>query len=292
MKLALVGLGNMGTGMARNLLRAGHTLTIHNRTRAKADALAGEGAAVAESAGDAVRDAEAVLTMLADDAAVEASVWGSGGLDAGLPPGAIHISCSTISTQLAHRLDAHHGRIGQRYLSAPVFGRPEAAAAGSLLVVAAGQPDLIDRCRPIFEAIGRQTFIAGSEPWQANALKLCGNFMIASVLESFGEANATLRKAGIDPHLFLQVMTTLFGSPVYANYGRSIADERFNPAGFALRLGLKDIRLVLETAQECQSPMPVASLIRDHMLSAMAAGQSEDDWSSLVRVSARAAGLS
>ena len=291
MKLALIGLGNMGSGMARNLIRAGHTLTIYNRTRAKAEALSTDGAAVADSPAKAVGDAEGVLTMLADDDAVEAVVFGAEGFAAALQPGAIHISCSTISTQLVRRLQTRHAKKGQPYLSAPVFGRPEAAAAGSLLVVAAGPAALIDRCRPIFQAIGRETFIAGSEPWQANALKLCGNFMIASVLESLGEANATLRKAGVDPHLFLQVMTTLFGSPVYANYGRMIADQQFSPAGFALRLGFKDIRLVLETAQECESPMPVASLIRDHFLSALAAGQADEDWSSLARVSARAAGL-
>jgi len=291
MKLALIGLGNMGSGMARNLLRAGHTLTIYNRTRAKAEALSTDGAAVADSPAKAVGDAEGVLTMLADDDAVEAVVFGAEGFAAALQPGAIHISCSTISTQLVRRLQTRHAKKGQPYLSAPVFGRPEAAAAGSLLVVAAGPAALIDRCRPIFQAIGRETFIAGSEPWQANALKLCGNFMIASVLESFGEANATLRKAGVDAQIFLQVMTTLFGSPVYANYGRMIADQQFSPAGFALRLGFKDIRLVLETAQECESPMPVASLIRDHFLSALAAGQADEDWSSLARVSARAAGL-
>jgi 3-hydroxyisobutyrate dehydrogenase-like beta-hydroxyacid dehydrogenase len=271
----------MGAHMARNLLRAGHTLTVHNRTRSKADALAAEGAKKADSPADAVSSCDAVLTMLSDDQAVEAAVFGSAGIASGLPAGAIHISCSTISTNLARRLAQEHNERGQS----------EAAEARKLLVVAAGSKDLIDRCQEVFDAIGRQTFVAGQEPWQANAVKLCGNFMIASMIESFGEANATLRKGNVDPHLFLEVMNALFASPVYANYGRIIADEQFEPAGFALRLGLKDVRLMLETAQECQAPMPVASLIRDHLLSAMAAGQADQDRSGLARVAARNAGL-
>ncbi|MBZ5626656.1 MAG: NAD-binding protein [Acidobacteriia bacterium] len=151
--------------------------------------------------------------------------------------------------------------------------------------------DLVERCRPVFEALGRQTFAAGLLPWQANAVKLCGNFMIASMLETFGEAFTTMRKAGVDCHLFLETMTALFGSPVSANDGRIMADERFEPAGFALTLGLKDVRLVLETAQEYASPMPLASLIRDHLLSAVAHGQADLDCSSISRVIARNAGL-
>ena len=291
MNLAFLGTGRMGSGMARNLLHAGHQVIVYNRTPEKAEILANEGARVANSPAEAVRDCDAAITMLADDAAVLYTVFGKDGLDASLQNGAVHISCSTISTALARRLAAEHAARSQSYLSAPVFGRPEAAEAKKLLVVAAGAADVIDRCRGAFDAIGRQTFIAGPEPWQANVLKLCGNFMIASMIECFGEANATLRKAGVEPHLFLEVMVALFGSPLYANYGRIIADEEFEPAGFALKLGLKDIRLVLEAAQECQSPMPFASVIRDHLLSAMAAGQAEEDWSSLARVASRNAGL-
>jgi len=176
-------------------------------------------------------------------------------------------------------------------VSAPVFGRPEAAEAKKLLVVTAGPAETVNRCKPVFDAMGRQTFVAGVEPWQANAVKLCGNFMIASMLETFGEAFATLRKANVAPHLFLDVMNALFASPVYAGSGRMIAEEQFEPAGFALKLGLKDIRLALETAQECASPMPIASLVRDHFLTAIALGQADLDWSSIARIAARNAGL-
>jgi 3-hydroxyisobutyrate dehydrogenase-like beta-hydroxyacid dehydrogenase len=151
--------------------------------------------------------------------------------------------------------------------------------------------ELVEHCRPLFDAIGRQTFVVGSEPSQANAVKLCGNFMIAAMLEAFGEAFATIRKADVLPHTFLEVMSMLFGSPLYANYGRLMADEKFEPAGFALRLGLKDVRLVLEAAEEFAAPMPLASLIRDHFLSAMAHGQADLDWSSVMRVAARNAGI-
>jgi 3-hydroxyisobutyrate dehydrogenase-like beta-hydroxyacid dehydrogenase len=291
MNVSFIGLGKMGSGMARNLLRAGHTVTVYNRTSSKAEPLAAEGARVSDSPAGAVRDCEVVVTMLADDDAVEQAVFGDGGLASALRAGAIHISSSTISTKLARHLAAEHAKRGQQYVSAPVFGRPEAAEAKQLLLVAAGPTETVNRCQPVFAAIGRQTFVAGAEPWQANAVKLCGNFMIASVIEGFGETYATLRKANVAPHLFLDVMNALFASPAYANYGRIIADEQFEPAGFALKLGLKDIRLALETAQECAAPMPVASLIRDHFLSAIALGQGESDWSSLGRISARNAGL-
>jgi 3-hydroxyisobutyrate dehydrogenase-like beta-hydroxyacid dehydrogenase len=281
----------MGAGMARNLLRAGHDVAGFNRSRDKVEALASEGIRVADSVADACRDADAVITMLPDDAALEGVIFGEGGVAARMGPGAAHISSSTISTAMARRLSAEHAQRRQGFLSAPVFGRPEAAEAKKLLVVAGGPAELVERFRPLFEAMGRQMFVAGREPWQANSLKLCGNFMIASMIESFGEAFAHLRKAGVDPHVFLEAMVALFGSPVYGTYGGMIADERYEPAGFALPLGLKDVRLVLAAAEECAAPMPLASVIRDRLLTAMALGQERLDWSSVARVSATNAGL-
>jgi 3-hydroxyisobutyrate dehydrogenase-like beta-hydroxyacid dehydrogenase len=291
MKIAFIGLGKMGSGMARNLLRAGHEVTVYNRSRDKAEALMGDGARVADTPADACDGCDAAMTMVADDHAVESVVFGDHGIAGALQLGAIHVSSSTISTAMARRLAAEHAAAGQGFLSAPVFGRPDAAEAKKLLVVAAGPLETVECCRPLFDAIGRQTFVAGTEPSQANAFKLCGNFMIASVLESFGEAFATLRKAEVDPHVFLDAMNALFGSPVYANYGRLIADQQFEPAGFALKLGLKDMRLALETAQECASPMPLASLLRDQFLSAVAQGLGEIDWAGVARIAARNAGL-
>jgi len=291
MNLAFIGLGKMGSGIAYNLLRAGHNLAVYNRSPEKAQALAGEGARVASSPADACRDAEAVMTMLADDHALEQVVFGKDGIAAALREHCVHISHSTISTALARRLNAEHTQRKQGFLSAPVFGRPEAAEAKRLLVLAAGPSELIERCRPLLDAIGRQTFVVGAEPWQANIAKLCGNFMIVSAIEAFGEAAAALRKAEVPPEMFLEVMTALFGSPVITNYGRAIVEETFEPAGFALRLGLKDVRLMLAASEECTAPMPLASVVRDQFIAALAHGQGELDWSSVARVAARAAGL-
>jgi 3-hydroxyisobutyrate dehydrogenase-like beta-hydroxyacid dehydrogenase len=291
MNLAFIGLGKMGAGMARNLLRAGHTVAVYNRSREKADALAADGACVADSPADACQDAEVVMTMVADDHALDEVVFGRHGVAAAMKAGCVHLSHSTISTALARKLTGEHTQRKQGYLSVPVFGRPEAAETKKLVVVAAGPNELIERCRPLFDAIGRATYVVGDEPWQANVAKLCGNFMVISAIEAFGEAYATLRKAGVAPQVFLEIMTTLFGSPVLTNYGRAIAEENFEPAGFALRLGLKDVRLILAASEECTSPMPLASLVHDHLLSALAQGQGEMDWSSMTRVVARNAGL-
>jgi 3-hydroxyisobutyrate dehydrogenase-like beta-hydroxyacid dehydrogenase len=291
MKIAFIGLGRMGVGMARNLIRAGHAVAAFNRTREKAEALAADGARVASSPADACQEAEVVMTMLADDHAVEQIVFGSDGIASAMEDDCIHVSHSTISTALARRLTAEHAQRYQGYLSVPVFGRPEHAEGKNLVVVAAGPSEQVDRCRPLFDAIGRLTFVIGTEPWQANVAKLCGNFMVISMIESLGEACATLRKAGIAPEAFLEIMNALMASPILALYGRIIALEQFEPAGFALKLGLKDVRLVLAAADECAAPMPLANIVHDHLLSALAQGQGEMDWSSMTRVIARNAGL-
>jgi 3-hydroxyisobutyrate dehydrogenase-like beta-hydroxyacid dehydrogenase len=291
MKIGFIGLGRMGMGLASNLLRAGHTVAVFNRSPEKAQALSGSGARVSSSPADACRDAEVVMTMVADDYAVEQVVFGSDGIAAAMSKECIHVSHSTISTALARRLTTEHAQRKQGYLSVPVFGRPEHAESKNLVVVAAGASELVDRCRPLFDAIGRQTFVIGAEPWQANVAKVCGNFMVISMIESLGEAYATLRKAGVAPETFLEIINSLMASPILALYGRIISQEKFEPAGFALKLGLKDVRLVLAAAEECASPMPLANLVHDHLLSALAQGQGEMDWSSMTQVIARNAGL-
>ena len=291
MKIGFVGLGKMGIGMARNLLRAGHDVTAYNRSREKADELSSDGAQVVDSPAAAAREADAVFTMLSDDTAVSDVTFGEQGSISGLKQGAAHVSSSTISVAFAKRLTEEHVKKGQQYVSGVVFGRPDAAEKKQLVFVAAGETATVDRLKPLFEAISRKVFVAGIEPWQANSVKLCGNFMIASLIEEFGETFAVMRKAQIDPHLFLDVMNELFGSPVYKNYGASIADGKFEPAGFALKLGLKDVRQAIEAAAGFEVPMPFASVLRDHFISAMANGQENMDWSSLAKVSARNAGL-
>jgi len=291
MKIAFIGLGRMGVGMARNLLRAGHTVAVYNRSREKAEALAADGARVANTPADACAEAEVVMTMVADDQAVEEIVFGNDGIASAMAEGCIHVSHSTISTALARKLTTEHAQRNQGYLSVPVFGRPEAAETKNLVVAAAGPSEFVDRCRPLFDAIGRQTFVVGTEPWQANVAKVCGNFLMISIIEALGESFATLRKAGVAPLSYVEIMHALLGSQIIANYGRIIAKEEFEPAGFVLRLGLKDVRLMLAAAEECAAPMPLASLVHDHLLSALAQGQGEMDWSSMTQVIARNAGL-
>ena len=292
MKLGFIGLGNMGQPMARNLLRAGHQAIVYNRTRKRAADLEPDGAIVAVSPAEASQ-AEAVFSMVADDHALEDIVFSSGGLLASMPKGAIHVALSTVSVVLSKRLAEAHEHAGCGYLAAPVFGRPEAAAAAKLIVVAAGRAEWIERVRPALEAIGRQLTIVGREPWQANVLKLAGNFAIMSMLETLGEAFALLRKSDIDPKLYLEIVNGgLFQSPVYETYGGIIADRRFEPAGFKITLGLKDVRLLLAAAESAAVPMPVASVVRDQFLSGIARGNGDADWASITDVAARNAGLS
>jgi 3-hydroxyisobutyrate dehydrogenase-like beta-hydroxyacid dehydrogenase len=290
MKVGFIGLGRMGAGMAARLLEAGHELTIYNRTRSREQPLLAKGARAAVDIADASR-ADAVFTMLADDIALENVVYGDRGMLAHLPSGAIHISASTISVALSERLTADHAGLGQRFVAAPVFGRPEVAAAGRLFVVAAGASDAIERAGPLFEAVGQRTFVISQEPRAANLVKLSGNFLIASVIESLGEALALVSKGGVDKGQYLEILTsTLFSAPVYKTYGDLIAREKFEPAGFAVALGHKDIRLVLAAGEELRVPLPLANLLRDRFLNLLAHGGEALDWSAVGALAARDAG--
>jgi 3-hydroxyisobutyrate dehydrogenase-like beta-hydroxyacid dehydrogenase len=290
MKLGFIGLGRMGAAMATNLIKAGHEVTVYNRTPDKAGALATLGARVATRVADACRG-EAIITMLANDEAVHSVVFDDGGVLASAEGGAVHIGMSTISVSLSARLAAAHAAAGQRFVAAPVFGRPEAAAAAQLFIVAAGARAAVDDYAPLFRAIGQKVFYLGIEPSAANLVKLSGNFLIASVIESLGEAIALIGKAGIDQRTYLDLLTaTLFNVPLYRLYGGLIVDRKFEPAGFAAPLGLKDIRLTLEAAEELRVPMPLASLLRDRFLTLLARGGEALDWSAIARLSAADAG--
>ena len=287
MKVGIIGLGHMGSAIAANLLKAGHSVTVYNRTQAKADALVAEGAIRALTPGEAARG-EVVFTMVADDGALEAI---TGDIVSSLPTGAIHVSLSTISVALSDRMAAEHAAAGQGFVAAPVFGRPEAAAAAKLFVVAAGAADTIARVQSLFDAIGQRTFVVSEKPSAANLVKLSGNFLIASVIESLGEAMALVDKGGIDKSQYLELLTsTLFNAPVYKTYGGLIAAEQYEPAGFAAPLGAKDIRLTLAAAEQLQVPLPIASLLRDRFLRLLANGGETLDWSALASLSAADAG--
>ena len=290
MRVGFIGLGHMGAGMAANLLKAGHDVTVYNRTRPKVEALVAQGAKAAASVSDAC-SGDAVITMLANDEAVESVVFDGGGIIDSLLAAAIHISSSTVSVALSERLAAAHAKAGQRFVAAPVFGRPDVAAAGQLFIVAAGAPDAVKAAAPLFDAIGKRTFVVSETPKAANLVKLSGNFLLASVIESLGEAMALTGKAGIDRRQYLDILTsTLFDCPVYKTYGGLIADGQFEPAGFAAPLGHKDIRLTLAAAEDLRVPLPLASLLHDRFLTLLAHGGDKLDWSAIGGLAAQDAG--
>ncbi|PYV62014.1 MAG: 6-phosphogluconate dehydrogenase [Acidobacteria bacterium] len=290
MRVGFIGLGNMGVAMAATLIKAGHELTVYNRTPAKAQALVDQGARYALTVADACRG-EVVITMLSDDNALENVVFGENGIATVLSAGAIHISSSTVSVALADKLTAAHAAKGQKFVAAPVFGRPEAAAAAKLFIAVAGADDAVDACMPIFNALGQRTFRFGPKPSAAALVKISGNFLIASVLESLSEVLALVGKGGLNQREYLDFLTsTLFTAPVYKTYGGLIIEKKFQPAGFAAPLGLKDVRLALSAGENLRVPLPLASLLRDRFLTLLARGGESLDWSAIAQVAAADSG--
>ncbi|MCS6302897.1 MAG: NAD(P)-dependent oxidoreductase [Nitrospira sp.] len=291
--IGFIGLGKMGSAIAGNLLKAGFDLHVHNRTPDKAAALVAQGAKLAHEPGDTVQPGGIVITMLANDRALEDVVDGDRGFVERLGPEGIHLSMSTVSPRLANRLAEQHRRSGVEYVAAPVFGRPEAAAARKLWICLSGSPMSKQRVRPILDSIGQGTFDFGEEPAAAHVVKLAGNFLLASAVESLAEALVLGEKNGIDRSKLADMLgSTLFACPAYQTYGRVIAQQRFRPAGFTVELGLKDIDLVLQTAADSTTPLPLAGLLHDRFLAAVAKGRGELDWSSVWLESAENARLS
>lgn len=290
MKIGFIGLGNMGQPMVANLAKAGHQVSVWNRTRSVAEAVVAPNVTVASTAPECAH-ADVLVTMLADDRAVQAALVDSG-LLAAMPPSTLHVEMATISVALSRRIEALHAVRGGPYIAAPVFGRADVAAAAKLFVLAAGATADIDRARPIFDAIGQRTFVVGDKPYMANLVKISGNFLVAAVIESMSEAIALARKAGLDPKEYLDVITsTIFPVPAYKVYGAMIAEQRYTPALFKLPLGLKDVNLAFEAGSDLNVPLPTASLLRDHFLAALARGHADKDWAAIGAVVAEAAGL-
>jgi 3-hydroxyisobutyrate dehydrogenase-like beta-hydroxyacid dehydrogenase len=290
MKVGFIGLGAMGSAMASNLIAAGHTVTVWNRSVAATEPLASLGAKVARTA-DRAAQGDVLCSMLANDQAVR-EVFLDGGLLDAMDRSTVHVNHSTISVALAKELAAEHAKRGLDYVAAPVFGRPDVAAAAKLNILVAGNPAAIDRVRPLLEAMGSKLWPMGDAPERANVAKIAGNFMLASAIESMAEATALTRAYGVGAADFLEVMTsTLFASPAYQIYGKLIAEQRFKPAGMSLPLGLKDVELALGAASTARVPLPFAGVLRDGLLEALAAGDAELDWSALALVAARRAHL-
>ena len=291
MRVGFIGLGNMGSGMAANLLRAGHELAVFNRSPEKRRPLIELGARAAETVAEAC-GGEVVITMLAGDGALRRVALAEDGIVDKLRQGATHISMSTVSVELVRDLTQAHQQAGQQFVAAPVFGRPEMATAAKLFIVVAGAPAAVAICQPLFEAMGQRTFPFGTEPAAASLVKLAGNFMIAATIETLGEALALLSKGGIEPERFVDLLTsTLFPAPAYRTYGALIAASRFQPAGFAAPLGHKDVRLLLAVAESLRVPMPIGSLLNDRLLRLLAQGGESLDWSAISQLAAADAGL-
>jgi 3-hydroxyisobutyrate dehydrogenase-like beta-hydroxyacid dehydrogenase len=290
MEVGFIGLGHMGKAIASNLVRSGHRLIVWNRSPGPVKELAALGAQTAARPADTA-DAEVLMSMLADDETLRSVLIGEGVLEAA-ERGLIHVNLATISVTFAQELARLHRERGMGYVAAPVFGRPEAARDAKLNVVVAGESSSVTRVEPLLKAIGQRIWPVGPEPERANVVKLAGNFMIASALEAMGEAAALARAHGLESAAFLNILTsTLFAGPVYQGYGPLIAEQRYEPAGFRLRLGLKDVRLALHAAEAAHVPMPLASLLRDHFLEALACGDGDRDWAAVARLSLRHAGL-
>lgn len=287
--VGFVGLGAMGSAMAATLLGAGHRVQVWNRSPEPAEALVARGARPAADL-DAVYANEVVISMLADDRAVESLL-----LDPALLARAaatVHVNMATVSVPLARRAAELHARHGVGYLSAPVLGRSEVAAAGKLNILAGGDPALIDRVQPLFDAMGQRTWRLGDQPHHANTVKIAGNFLIASAIESLAEASALAEASGVQPAHLVEVMaSSLFPGPVYGGYGGMIAERRYEPAGFRLALGLKDVNLALAAGADAQVPLPVAGVLRDAFIDALAHGDADRDWSAVAEAARRRAGL-
>jgi 3-hydroxyisobutyrate dehydrogenase-like beta-hydroxyacid dehydrogenase len=290
MKIGFAGLGQMGRPMAARLLDAGNELMVYNRTRTAAQALEKRGALVAERP-EQLADREIVVTMLADDAAVEA-VWLSSGLAARLHSGSVHVNMATVSMATSRKLAAVHAKHGSSYVAAPVFGRPPVAEQGQLDVIAAGPAAALERCQPLLKAMAKQVFVVGAEPEKANAVKIARNFLLATVIESLGEAFALVRKCGVEPEAFHNILTsTSLNAPAYRNYGALMVRQAWRPAQFSMNLGLKDIELALATAAEAGAPLPSAEMIWRHIKEAIASGRGDEDAVALAAFIAGKAGL-
>lgn len=290
MRIAFIGLGQMGKAMAARLIDAGHALTVFNRTRNAADELEKRGAHVAATP-EALVGAELVITMVADDAATRA-IWLDSGLAARWPAGTLHINMSTVGLEVARALAQAHAQSASLYVSAPVFGRPAIAAKGELDVIAAGAPQALARCEAAFKLLAKQVFVVGERPELANAVKIARNYLLANMVQGLGEAIALTRKAGVQAGDFVNILgSTSFGCPAYRNYGRMIAEQAYAPPSFTLSLGLKDVELARTTGQSLGVPMANAALIAQQTRLAIAAGLGDLDWAALAEYIAKESGL-
>lgn len=284
MKVGFIGLGIMGAPMALNIRKRGHALTVYNRTPDKARPLT-EAGATHVSSPQAIGDVDVLITCVTDGAAEDAVIFESGLIDR-LPKACVHASCTTTGIDSARKLAAEHGKRGRLFVAAPVLGRAvDMAPAGKLFVIAAGPPEGIARCTPLFEAVGQRTFVFGADPVSAVAVKLAVNFMILAAVEAMSEAFVLTTRYGVRRSDFHEFITaTLFSAGPYKSYGKLIEQDSFTPANFAVPLGLKDAKLAIDAAEKVNMALPAGNVARDHLVQALAQGYGEEDWAVIARV--------
>ena len=290
-QVGFIGLGAMGRPMAQNLLKAGYPLLVFNRTKARADGLLAQGATWAPSPRAVAEQAAIVISMLADDAALHEVAVGEQGVLTGLATDAVHVDMSTVSPDTSKHLVQLYGERSAHFLAAPVFGRPEAAAAAKLWICPAGPAEVIERCRPLFNVMGQGVIVVGTEPHLANVLKLVGNFFVISAIETLSEAFTLAEKSGLKVETVLEVIKALSPVPLFQGYGTRMARSEFTPPGFGLRLGLKDVGLMRKLADQVEAPLPLADIAHGHLRAALARGRGELDWGALITVVREMAGL-
>jgi 3-hydroxyisobutyrate dehydrogenase-like beta-hydroxyacid dehydrogenase len=292
MKVGLIGLGRMGQGMGQRLLGGGHDLLVFNRSAGKSADLVKAGAKNAASVADACKDRDIVISMVSDDAALNDVSLGPGGIRQSMANGGVHVAMGTHSAAAIQGLAAAHAEAGQTLVAAPVLGRPDAAAAGQLVIVAGGPSDAVKRCEPAFQVMGRKTAEAGVKPESAIAIKLANNFVLACAIEAMAEGFALVRKYGVQPQVFYEVITEgLFAAPAYKVYGKLMVDQAYDKPGFTSALGLKDVKLALAAGELAKVPLPSGSVVRDRLIGAIAHGDTDRDWAVLAREQGRACGL-
>jgi 3-hydroxyisobutyrate dehydrogenase-like beta-hydroxyacid dehydrogenase len=292
LKVGFIGLGRMGQAMAARILGGGHDLVVYNRTESKTMHLVEAGALAATSVAGASEGREIVITMVTDDASLQTVTLGAGGIRESLAPGAIHLCMGTHGAGVIQKLAAAHTEAKQIFVAAPVLGRPDAAAAGQIGIVAGGPADAVRKCQPLFQLMGKHTFSGGTRPEGASAIKLANNFVLGCALEAMSEGFSLIRKYGVDPQVFQEVMTEgLFAAPAYKLYGKIMVDQSFEKVGFSTLLGLKDSNLIMEAANIARVPLPSLNVFRDRLLGAVAHGDGDKDWAVMAKEQARASGL-
>jgi 3-hydroxyisobutyrate dehydrogenase-like beta-hydroxyacid dehydrogenase len=292
LKVGFIGLGRMGQAMSARILGGGHDLVVYNRTESKTMHLVEAGALAAISVAGACEGREIVITMVADDASLQSVTLGAGGIRESLAPGAIHLCMGTHGVGVIQKMAASHAEAKQIFVAAPVLGRPDAAASGQIVIVAGGPSEAVRKCQPLFQLMGKHTFAAGSKPEGASAIKLANNFVLGCAIEAMGEGFSLIRKYGVDPQVFHEVMTEgLFAAPAYKLYGKIMVDQSFEKVGFSTMLGLKDMNLIMEAANLARVPLPSGNVIRDRLLGAIAHGDGDKDWAVIAKEQGRASGL-